>query len=165
MIVPSTLVSKRPSVSALPAQGSRRVYARDDQVGGAKSPTAAASLLVVEDDFLLAMESEIALRGADYDVGEVASSAEEALKAAASRPFTLAVIDVRLASRMDGIDCAIELFKRYGLRCIFATAHYDDETRRRAEAARPLGWLHKPYTMSSLVFAVRDALDQLGGKH
>jgi DNA-binding response OmpR family regulator len=142
-------------------RGSGFVYARDDATGSVKSSSEATRLLVVEDDFLLATEAEAALQDAGYDVGEIAASAEDALNAAASEPFTLVVMDIRLASRMDGIDCAVELFKRYGLRCIFATAHYDDETRRRAEPAEPLGWLHKPYRASSLVMAVRDALDRL----
>ncbi len=137
------------------------VFAREDAGGAATSPTLAARLLVVEDDFLVAIEAEAALRDAGYDVGEIATSAADALDAAASGSFALAVMDIRLAHRTDGVDCAIELFRRHGLRCIFATAHYDDETRRRAEPAQPLGWLHKPYTAFSLVATVRDALNRL----
>ena len=150
---------------AHPVQGPVPDYARNDAAGSAKSLTVATRLLVVEDDYLLATEVESVLRDAGYDVGEIASSAEDALNAAASGPFTLVLMDIRLATRMDGIDCAIELFKRYALRCIFATAHYDVETRRRAEPAQPLGWLYKPYTTSSLVTAVRAALDRLGKRH
>ena len=144
------------------ALGPSCVFARDDQMGGAKGLAIAPALLLVEDDFLLAATAESALRDAGFDVREVATSAEEALNAASSTPFTLAVMDIRLATRKDGIECAIELWKRHGLRSIFATAHYDDQTRRRAEPAQPLAWLHKPYTMTSLVLAVSNAVDQLG---
>lgn len=147
---------------AYPAQRQQAVYAHDEATGSSKSSTGAARLLLVEDDFLVATEAETALLDAGYDVGEVAPSAEEALTAAALGPFTLVVMDIRLASRMDGVDCALELFKRHGLRCIFATAHYDAEFRRRAEPAHPLGWLQKPYLRSSLVSVVGDALDRLG---
>ena len=37
------------------------------------------------------------------------------------------------------------------------------DSRARAQAAAPLGWLQKPYTMASLVLEVRDALRKLSG--
>lgn len=139
-----------------------RFASNESRGAAADSKVQITKLLVVEDDFLVAAEAEVSLRKAGYDVGEVSASAEDALTAAATGEFTFAIMDIRLASRMDGIDCAIELFRRNGLRCVFATAHYDDETRRRAEPAQPLGWLPKPYTAASLLAAVRKALDRLG---
>lgn len=44
---------------------------------------------------------------------------------------------------------------------IFATAHGDAETRMRAEKARPLGWLTKPYGPESLLVIVAAALSKL----
>jgi DNA-binding response OmpR family regulator len=141
------------------------VFARDDATGTGKSPSPAAKLLVVEDDFLVASQVEAALRDAGYDVGEVVPSAAAALDAAASHRFTLAVVDIRLAGGLDGVDCALALFTRHGLRSMFATAHYDEDVRRRAEPARPVGWLQKPYTTASLVNAVRAALQKLDDEH
>jgi len=66
------------------------------------------------------------------------------------------------ASLRDGIDAARELFAELNIRCIFATAHDDPHTRKRAEPYAPLGWLAKPYTMASLVglvVAARSSLD------
>ncbi len=73
-------------------------------------------------------------------------------------------MDIRLASERDGVDCALELFKSRGLRCIFATAHADEAIRRRAAPASPLGWLPKPYTTESLARLVREAVQELGLK-
>jgi DNA-binding NarL/FixJ family response regulator len=116
---------------------------------------------VVEDDFLIAMQTEAALRDAGFDVVGPAATAEEAVALATEeRPF-LAVMDIRLASKRDGIDAARELFQELDIRCIFATAHDDAGTRKRAEPYAPLGWLAKPYTMASLVALVADALSRL----
>jgi DNA-binding response OmpR family regulator len=52
------------------------------------------------------------------------------------------------------------LYRELGLRCIFATAHDDQQTRARAEPFGPLGWLTKPYTMASLVSLVRTVLSR-----
>ncbi|MBR0686031.1 response regulator [Bradyrhizobium manausense] len=117
-------------------------------------------ILIVEDDFLIAMQAEIALIDAGFTVSGIATTAEEALAFAKQRQPALVVMDVRLAGPRDGIDAARDLFYELGLRCVFATAHDDHETRVRAEPFAPLGWLAKPYTMPSLVKLVREAISK-----
>ena len=116
--------------------------------------------MIVEDDFLVASEAEAALIEAGFNVAAVVASAEDAIAAASKQRPDLAIVDIRLAGKRDGIDAAIELFKDYGVPCIFATAHSDAHARSRAEPAQPLGWLQKPYSMPSLVRLVRDAVDK-----
>ena len=116
---------------------------------------------MVEDDFLIGLQTVAALVEAGFNVIGSAATAEEAIALAKAQQPTLAVMDIRLASERDGIDAARELFKELGIRCIFATAHDDPHTRRRAEPYAPLGWLAKPYTMTSLVTSVVEALSQL----
>jgi DNA-binding NarL/FixJ family response regulator len=118
-------------------------------------------ILVVEDDFLIALQTEAALTDAGFEVIGSATTAEEAIALATAQQPCLAVMDIRLASERDGIDAASQLFKEFGIRCIFATAHDDPHTRRRAEPYAPLGWLAKPYTMTSLVTLVVEALSRL----
>jgi DNA-binding NarL/FixJ family response regulator len=118
-------------------------------------------VLVVEDDFLIAMQSEMALTAAGFEVIGPAATAEEAATLASEAQPTLAVMDIRLAGTRDGIDAARQLYQDFAIRCIFATAHDDVHTRGRAEPYAPLGWLPKPYTMASLVSVVAEALAQL----
>jgi DNA-binding NarL/FixJ family response regulator len=119
-------------------------------------------ILLVEDDYLIAMQVEIALSEAGFELAGIAASAEEAIEMAAAHRPAFAIMDIRLAGQRDGIDAALELFQNHDIRCIFATAHSDPDTSRRAEPAQPLGWLQKPYTMTSLVEEVQRALDELG---
>jgi hypothetical protein len=63
-------------------------------------------VLVVEDDFLIAMQTEIALTAAGFEVIGPATTAEEAVAMAGEAQPTLAVMDIRLASTRDGIDAA-----------------------------------------------------------
>jgi DNA-binding NarL/FixJ family response regulator len=122
---------------------------------------AKARILVVEDDFLIALQTEAALAEAGFKVIGNATTAEEAVALAKEQQPCLAVMDIRLAGERDGIDAARELFRELGVRCIFATAHDDPHTRLRAEPYAPLGWLAKPYTMGSLVTLVLEALSRL----
>lgn len=136
------------------------VFSRDDASGADKAP-AAARVLIVEDDFLVASDMETALSDAGIEVAAIAGSAEEALRLAQTEAPTLAVMDIRLAGKRDGVDAALELYRQHGIRCVFATAHSDDNTRTRAKPAHPLAWVAKPYSMASLVDAVRSALKRL----
>jgi len=67
-------------------------------------------------------------------------------------------MDIRLAGRRDGVDAAGDPYREIGVRCVFATAHDDPQTRARAAPFSPLGWLSKPYTMTSLINQVREAV-------
>jgi two-component system, response regulator PdtaR len=117
-----------------------------------------AGVLIVEDDFLIGMQTESALVDAGFRVVGIASTAEEAVVLARLHNPALAVMDIHLAGERDGVEAAGELFRELGTRCIFASAHDDERTRARAEPFAPLGWLAKPYTMASLLALVRLAL-------
>jgi DNA-binding NarL/FixJ family response regulator len=135
-------------------------FSRDDPAGAAKT-RAEARVLIVEDDYLVAAEIENALDTAGFDVIGIANSADEALELAAAERPLLAVMDIRLNGRRDGIDAALELFAAHGIRCIFATAHQTADARGRANPAKPIAWLPKPYTMPTLVAVVRQAVEDL----
>jgi two-component system, response regulator PdtaR len=115
-------------------------------------------ILVVEDDFLLGCMIEEALRNAGFAVVGIAIDSQQALALASSDCPDLAVMDIHLANGDDGVDTAIALAGTCGIRSLFVTAHTDDATRSRAEPARPLGWLVKPFRLAALTSAVTDAL-------
>lgn len=117
-----------------------------------------ARVLVVEDDHLVSIDIEHTLTEAGFMVVGIAASAAQALTLARAEQPALALMDIRLLGQRDGIDAAIDIFNETGIRCIFATAHSDAATRARAQAARPLGWISKPYAPGALVQTVRDAL-------
>jgi two-component system, response regulator PdtaR len=149
--------------SALPRRRPRPASSTDKGRSLQKRTAEPARVLVVEDDFLVAMQVETALAEAGFALAGIAASADEAVELAASQRPAVVVMDIRLAGKRDGIDAALELFRNHGIRCLFATAHHDQDARRRAEPAIPLGWLQKPYTMASLIQMIRQALRDLGG--
>src|ERR671914_540257 len=68
-----------------------------------------ARVLLVEDDYFVALELESHLLEAGFVVVGTATTAEEAIVLAASESPELAIMDIRLAGLRDGIDAAIEL--------------------------------------------------------
>jgi DNA-binding NarL/FixJ family response regulator len=139
----------------------RSVPLAPENSGAGAGPAERPRILVVEDEYLVAIDIETTLTEAGFEVVGIAASADEAIRLARQQKPRLAIVDIRLAGRRDGIEAAIEMAKTLGVRSIFATAHADPQVRARAEQAAPLGWLSKPYRMESLVAIIRQALKDL----
>jgi DNA-binding NarL/FixJ family response regulator len=140
------------------------LFASDESTGSVTQARQPDRILVIEDDLLVAMQVETTLSEAGFDVVGVAPTGEEALELAAKDPPDLAIVDIRLAGDLDGVDTALELFRSHGIRCIFASAYSDDEARQRAAPATPIGWLQKPYTMALLTELVTKAAYEVRSK-
>jgi len=138
-----------------------RHFAPDDTAGSRSQLRGPHRILIVEDDVLIASQMEAALSDAGFEVVGTLTTGEEALQTASTHRPDLAIMDIRLAGDRDGVDTALELFESHGIRCIFASAYSDQEARRRAEGASPLGWLQKPYTMQALTRMVRAATETM----
>jgi len=114
------------------------------------------TVLVVEDEALVASHLEACLKGFGYGV-RCASSGEEALELACRAAPHLALMDIRLAGDLDGIQTAVEL-RRLGIPSIFLTAYADEEILERAKKAEPLGYLVKPFRERELRATLEMAL-------
>lgn len=123
--------------------------------------SAAPRVLIVEDQYFVAVDCELQLRSVGIDCVGLATTAAEALDIAEREHPDFALMDIRLASVADGIETAIVLYERFGIRSIFSSAHADAATRKLAERAHPLGWLDKPYTGGQLIATVRECLGAL----
>jgi CheY-like chemotaxis protein len=121
-----------------------------------------ARLFVVEDEYFVALMIEETMVSAGHEVLGVFASGEAAIAAAADLKPDLALLDIRLAGEMSGIEAAVAL-KELGIPCIFASANSDEMMRRSAERAAPLGWVTKPFAQAELVSVVSAALNQMAG--
>ena len=148
--------TRRAAAAARP----KLAFAKDDARGTIMEPARPARILIVEDDFLVAADVEAALLDAGFNVVGIAESADRAVEFAAVQKPALILMDIRLAGDSDGIDAAVEIYREHGIRSLFASAHSDAVARARAEPARPLGWLPKPYSMGRMLDAVRSALSE-----
>ncbi len=118
-------------------------------------------ILIVEDQYFVAVDCELNLRASGYECVGLATTAREAVDMAERERPDLVLMDIRLASRADGVDAAIVIFERLGIRCVFCSGHADAQVRQSAERARPLGWLAKPYTCEDLMRTIERALAEL----
>ena len=112
-------------------------------------------VLLVEDDWLISLDLEATLEAADLEVVGTAVTAGEAVNLALAHHPDLVVMDIRLQGDRDGIDAALEIYSETGIRSLFISANDDEETRNRALAANPVGWLSKPFRSAQLVSVIK----------
>ncbi len=115
------------------------------------------SVLIVEDERIVARDLAAVLRVAGYDVS-IASSCDEALVRVSERRPDMALMDIRILGPLDGIETALILRDRFGIRAIYMSADVDPQTRMRADGTTPLGYVSKPVTAPELRAAVAAGL-------
>jgi two-component system, response regulator PdtaR len=121
---------------------------------------AAPSILVVEDDWLVADHLRNAVVALRYRVCGIAGSADDAVRLARERAPDAVVMDVRLAGPRDGIDAAIEILADRPVPVIYVTGSNDPQTLRRIEEQKPAGILIKPIQREHLQAALARACPQ-----
>jgi signal transduction histidine kinase len=116
------------------------------------------TVLIVEDESIVALDLRQRLQTLGYDVVAVVASGEEAIEQVASSQPDLVLMDIKLKGRMDGVEAAEVIRTRFDLPIIFLTAYADKETLDRAKHTRPYGYLVKPFEDRDLRTTVEIAL-------
>ncbi len=117
------------------------------------------TLLIVEDEILPAMALRDELEDAGYRVMDLTSRPQEALAAAGERKPDLALVNIVLHGRADGIALAGEL-KAMGIPVLFISGQVSREKSRERVA---IGSLPKPYSTVDMVKAIQYLLRHLEG--
>ena len=117
------------------------------------------TLLIVEDEILPAISLKSGLEDAGHQVMDLTSRPGEAMVAARACNPDLALVNIKLYGRNDGVALAVEL-KAIGVPVLFISGQPN-----RAAAARTVavGSLAKPYSVDDMVQAVAYLLARLAG--
>ena len=116
------------------------------------------SILVVEDEVLVARDIKSRLIRMGYDVPDTASKGVEAIeKALALRP-DLVLMDIHLSDNVDGVEAAVRIRETYDVPVIFCTAYSNEETLERAMVTTPYGYVLKPFDNRELEINIEIAL-------
>ncbi|ACJ00817.1 response regulator [Rhodospirillum centenum] len=115
-----------------------------------------ASIMIVEDDAIIAFDLAETVRGMGHTVCGTAATMESALTTARDCRPTLALMDLRLAHGDSGITTAQRLRQSSELPIIFVTAFGDELTRRGLEHLGPV--IRKPFTREQIERAITQAV-------
>lgn len=115
-------------------------------------------ILIVEDEYILAMNLQESLEFLGYSVMGIVDSAEGAIKQATEFRPTLVLMDIRLKGEEDGITAAEQIWNHLQIPVIYVTGHSDRSTVERATLTFPFGYILKPVREQELYVAIQTAL-------
>lgn len=116
------------------------------------------SILIVEDEGIVALGLEDALETEGYRVAGTADSGPGALEIMKKEAVDLALLDIQIKGHWDGIQTAAALTEVRSIPVIFLTAFTDEATVNRAKMTAPAAFLSKPYQPRDLLIAIELAL-------
>ena len=112
-------------------------------------------LLVVEDEFVVALELGRVLEDAGHEICGLVGSGEEAVAAAEAHRPDCVLMDVNVRGAMGGVAAAREIRTRVGSAVLFLTGLPVAEVARQARDLDPVAVLAKPIRGEQLERALR----------
>jgi PAS domain S-box-containing protein len=117
-----------------------------------------ATILVVEDETIVAKDIQFSLQRLGYHVPSTATSGEEAIRKAGEIKPDLVIMDIVLKGQMDGVETAHHLQHQFDLPVVYLTAYADNQTLDRVKTTTPAGYMLKPFQPNELRTTVELAL-------
>lgn len=112
-------------------------------------------VLVVEDVGIAAHFIQNVLEKIGYICVGPTDNFEEAIELVESSSPDIALLDIAIKGKYDGVDIANKLVNKYGVKVIFITAHHDEHTLARAMNCSPQNYLIKPIEAHDIQVALQ----------
>lgn len=116
------------------------------------------SILVVEDEPLIAEDIAGYLLESGFEVAAIANSSQEAIDQLERNIPDALLLDINLGEGMDGIELAGIIRKKLNIPFVFLTSHADKTTLDRAKLTIPAGYLLKPFDGNDLMTSLEIAI-------
>lgn len=119
---------------------------------------AAAKILIVEDEMIVAKDLETMLKNRGYTVTAVVNNGEAAIEQTKKTNPDLVLMDIMLKGKMDGIEAAGQIRNRFSKPVMFITAYANEEILQRAKTTKPYAYITKPFEETELCTNIEIAL-------
>ena len=119
------------------------------------------SVLIVEDEGIVAMNLSAGLERDGYNVVGIADHAEEAIEMFRENEVDIVLMDIHIIGEKDGITTAAEMMQIKSVPLIFLTAFTDAITVNRIKQLeiQPAAFLTKPYNINNVRISIELALN------
>ena len=118
------------------------------------------SILIVEDDPLVAKDIQNKLKHQGYTHTAVVDNALDAINHMARIPSDLILMDIVLAGDMDGIQAATLIKEKHNIPIIYLTAYSGQDLLERAKITDPMAYIIKPVAERELSIVISIALNK-----
>ena len=118
------------------------------------------SILIVEDELIIARQTAKKLTKLGYKVDRIVSSGDAALECVSHKKPDLILMDIAIKGAIDGIETAGQIKEIADIPVIFLTAYANDETLDRASKVGCYGYLIKPFREKELQASIKMSLSK-----
>ena len=115
-------------------------------------------VMVVEDEFIIALDLKDVVKGFGYNVVAVATSGYDAVEKASKFKPELVLMDIMLKGKIDGVEAADIIRQKLDIPIIFVSSFSDEESVIRAGKVSDYGYLIKPFDNRQLKEVIEAAL-------
>ncbi len=119
-----------------------------------------ATVVVVEDERIIALNLRQHLQKLGYRVPELAVNSTQALRAIQVHKPDIVLMDIHIEGEVDGIETAALANSKYRVPIIYLTAYSEESTLNRARQTHPYGFLLKPFSERELHATIQMALER-----
>ena len=127
-----------------------------DEAGKSIAEQVATSVLIIEDEPMIAMDLEALVEGLGHEVAGIARTHSEAVAAVAERRPGLVLADIQLADGSSGLEAVNEILQSITVPVIFITAY--PERLLTGERPEPAFLITKPFETDTVKAVVSQAL-------
>jgi CheY-like chemotaxis protein len=120
------------------------------------------TVLIVEDESIIALDLRNSLRKRGFEVPAIVSSGEDAIRKAAEIEPDVILMDIVLQGAIDGVEAARRIRERLDIPIVYVTAYVDGNIRDRAGVTTPSTFLIKPFDEKELLSAIETAIRSRG---
>lgn len=117
-----------------------------------------AKILIVEDESIVAFDLKRMLLNLNYDVPDIVTSGEKAIRKAVEEKPDLIIMDVMLNGPITGVEAAARIKGVMNVPIIYLTAYADTETLKSAKVTEPYGYILKPFEEKVLLSTIEMAI-------
>ena len=118
------------------------------------------SILIIEDDAVLALGLKYTLKNFGYSVSGIENSMQGTINHLNSSIPNLALVDIKLKNSSCGIEIAKFLWQTRKIPIIFLTSYSDEKTIEKTLSCEPYGYLIKPCKDKELHTTIQTSLNK-----
>lgn len=119
------------------------------------------SILIVEDDMIIAANISVQLTKLGYVVTGIASRGEDAIAHTRLNPPDIILMDINLKGKLNGIETASLIQQEEEIPIVYLTANNDEATFSRARKTHPHAFISKPFSILNLRRTIALVAEQL----
>ncbi len=120
----------------------------------------ASSILIVEDEPVVAKDLENTLDRLGFEVMDSVDTGKEAVDIAREKHPDLVLMDIKLNGELTGIDAAERIRENGRIPVIYLTAHQNERILNEAKKTGPFAYLKKPFNSEELRSTIEVVLEK-----